>query len=138
MKTQWTDPQVDRLLKSLKDEPTGDVFWKTRVWENIEKALPAEVRKRFGKPWYRRPSVVRLSLVAACMALALGWWRVQVSSTDSELADFISNISSVDNNVALMEAGANGKDAETRCGTNAGPVDSEDASLEMESLYDSL
>jgi len=137
MKTKWTDPQLDRLLKSLKDEPTGDVFWKERVWKSIANSLPAEARQRVEKPWYRRPAVVRLSLAAACMALALGWWRVQVSSTDSELADFISNISSTDSLGVLTEADSNGGD-DLRCGTNAGPVDSEDASLEMENLYNSL
>jgi len=137
MKNQWSDQQLDQLLESLKNEPTGDVFWKNRVWNNIEKALPAAARKQLEKPWYRRPSVVRLGLAAACLALALGWWRVQVSSTDSELADFLSNISATDNGGPAMELDANGT-GDQKCGTTAGPVDSEDSSLEMENLYDSM
>lgn len=137
MKNQWSESELDRLLTSLKNEPTGDLFWKNRVWGRIEEALPMGVRKRLQKPWYRRPSVVRLGLAAACMALALGWWRVQVSSTDSELADFLSNISATDNGGSVMELDANGT-GDQKCGTAVGPVDSEDSSLEMENLYDSL
>lgn len=129
MKNHWTDDDLNRALQGLKDEPTGDVFWKDRVWSKIAEALPAEARKRLEKPWYRRPAVIRLGLVAACLMLAMGWWRVEQTSADSELSDFLSNLSTV-------EAGAD--PGTVQCTTQMGPVDNDDASLEMENVYDSL
>jgi hypothetical protein len=136
MKTQWTDKKIDQVLASLKEEPTGEAFWKDRVWDRIQAALPAETLTLIAKPWYRRPVVLRLGLAAACLILAMGWWRVQVTSTDSELADYVYNLATLDN-VSPGEQD-DGVASDVQCGLKADPNDPEEPKLEMEAVYDEL
>lgn len=136
MKTQWTEKQIDQVLASLREEPAGEAFWKDRVWKRIETALPAEALSLLVKPWYRRPMVLRLGLAAACLALALGWWRVQVNSTDSELADYVYNLATVDNVSPTDQLDNLASDAQ--CGLKPNVNDPDEPKLEMEAVYDQL
>jgi ferric-dicitrate binding protein FerR (iron transport regulator) len=120
----------------LREEPTGEAVWKNRVWKRIEAALSAEALSFVVKPWYRRPVVMRLGLAAACLALAMGWWRVQVTSTDSELADYVYNLATSDN-TSLGEQG-DALATDSQCGLKADPNDPEEPKLEMEAVYDEL
>jgi ferric-dicitrate binding protein FerR (iron transport regulator) len=129
MGKQWTDQDVERVVRSLKDEPSGDAFWEARVWSKIEASLPQQTRDRIVHPWYRRPSFFRSALVAACLMLALGFWRVQLSSIETDLADFMTNVLVAENGLEVTDG---------RCGLSMGSVDSVDADLEMEHLYESL
>jgi hypothetical protein len=93
MKTQWTDQDIERVLRDLKDKPTGEAFWKGRVWDGIVAGLPEAPRARLVPVWYKRPGFLRWGLAAACLLAVMGGWQFQLRQSDSEMAEYVEEMS---------------------------------------------
>jgi hypothetical protein len=131
MKNQWSDPQIEKALRGLRDETPETVFWETRVWAGIESHLD--------KPWYARRGFVRWAVAAVFLAAVTGVWQYQNRAADDELGvDLAELVTSSDSGLNDPETGVA---RDVLQGSLQDTVDSDDLSepvLVMEDVYEAI
>ncbi|GEM_PF-2336259 len=136
MRNQWTDQDIEKVLRGLKDEPTGEAFWKGRVWDGIVASLPAVPRARLTPVWYKRPTFLRWGLAAACLLVVMGGWQFRARQAELDMAEYVEEMSTPMDPQAAEQDHQWAPDLFRASADD--PTDADESSTYMEAVFDNV